>query len=928
MDEAMLKEFLWGAKDDCAHIERLLLEIENGSQQGLTELYRAMHSLKGAAGLLSLPLLEKIAHDAEDFLQRHTADGAPAMEPKQHQYLIACHDAIVAIIQNLELHGKEGDIAEPSPDGPFTRTTTKPSGSQSHSRQTHGHQSPPQDSQSQPTSKAVLKGTQSTVAAPRATTSHTSTAKSQDPPAGTQVSSTSTNESTPDQTVRISIALLDRLMNQVGELVLARNQVLQGISRINDSALLASSRSLDQVTSEIQESIMQTRMQPISAVFNKFPRIVRDLSRQLGKKVDLTVTGKDTELDRTLLEAIRDPFTHLLRNALDHGIETPDQRQGNGKNATGRLDVRAFHEGGQVIVEIQDDGAGINVEAVKAKALAAGLIDERQAAQMSQQDACMLICNPGLSTAQKVTNVSGRGVGMDVVKANIERIGGQVDIQSTYGAGTIIRIRIPLTLAIIPALMVGVGGRMVGIPQVNLVELVGLDVELPNFGIDRMNGSEVYRLRDRLLPIVRLRELMGEGTQAKDTSHTAFLAVVAAGEQLFGIVVDDVFDTEEIVVKPLSAHLAMLEHFAGATIRGDGRVCMILDIGGLGRFVGLRDQHNDSLINDQSAFENEDEYIEVLLACSGPNDYYAVPVIAIERIEQIQQSTLQHTGDQIVIAARGDLLPAMIVGDRAGFYASIEDDSCFALVVEGGKAGLLVNGITEILQVPVQQLRRCDGLACAHTGDGMFNHADRLVVLLSVVKALRSGMPGLLNETQANPAPRLIAEATNHGPEGGSPSRSEIGREQPPTTQQTSSTGTAVSVRLSGSSPLRVLYAEDAQFFQRVVGEILKDQGYEVDVVSDGRQALNALESPSHPYSLLLTDLEMPEMDGWQLTREVRLRDSLQSLPVLVLTSVADEQLRNKAQELGARNCLSKLDRDELVASIADSLNHVEMQGG
>ena len=947
MDEAMLKEFLWGAKDDCSHIERLLLEIENGSQQGLPELYRAMHSLKGAAGLLSLPLLEKIAHAAEELLQKFN-NGSDQMEAKHHQYLMTCHDAIATIITHLETTGEEGDVAVPSPDGPFTNTTKRSTGQVSSASAAPQTQAAAQKPSTSAVRAVVSADTNQPVATnlPSQPNDHGTVTSSRtqkkagvaDAPSSS--TAVTTTDSAPDQTVRISIALLDRLMNQVGELVLARNQVLQGISRVNDSSLVASARSLDQVTSEIQESIMQTRMQPISAVFNKFPRIVRDLSRQLGKQVDLNVSGKDTELDRTLLEAIRDPFTHLLRNALDHGIETPDLRQQNGKSAAGRLEVRAFHEGGQVIVEVQDDGAGINIEAVKAKALAAGLIDERQVAQMSQQDACMLICNPGLSTAQKVTNVSGRGVGMDVVKANIERIGGQLDIQSTYGSGTLIRIRIPLTLAIIPALMVGVGGRMVGIPQVNLVELVGLDVEQPNYGIDRMNGSEVYQLRDRLLPIVRLRELMGEDQVAGQEVHTAFLAVVAAGEQLFGVVVDDVYDTEEIVVKPLSAHLAMLEHFAGATIRGDGRVCMILDIGGLGRLVGMRDQQTDTLVSDQNSFDNEDEYIEVLLARSGSNGFYAVPVVAIERIEQIQRTSLQQSGEHIVIAARGDLLPAMIVGSQDDFFDHFVDDSCFALVVEGGKAGLLVNGITEILQVPVQQLRRCDGLACADTADGMFNHADQLVVLLSVVKSLRLGMPGLLKDF-AHPvtsAPRaqplfdgnqhphdevVVQDASDIAP--AAPTDGSLDE----TAQQSSmQSRKLVASGASSGHEIRILYAEDAQFFQRVVGEILREQGYVVDVVDDGRQAMAMLDAHPHAFNLLLTDLEMPEMDGWQLIAELNKNSVHHELPILVLTSVADEHLRSKAKELGADDCLSKLDRDELVQAVAHVLNHIGTLGG
>ena len=335
---------------------------------------------------------------------------------------------------------------------------------------------------------------------------------------------------------------------------------------------------------------------------------------------------------------------------------------------------------------MQDDGAGINTEAVKAKALAAGLLDERQVAQMSHADLCADL-QSGLSTAQ-VTNVSGRGVGMDVVKANIERIGGQLEIQSSRGSGTLIRIRIPLTLAIIPALMVGVGDRMVGIPQVNLVELVGLDGEQPNLGIDRINGNEVFRLpRPVIADCAITCELMHVPVR-EESIDSVFLAVVAAGEQLFGVLVDDVFDTEEIVVKPLSAHLASLEHFAGATIRGDGRVCMILDVGGLGRMVGMREQHDSGATDVGGELDSDTEYIEMLLAHCGEGELFAVPVVAVERIEHINKDNLQKNGDNFVVAARGDLLPSVIIGEQEQFFAHMTDDTCFGLVVEGGRAGI------------------------------------------------------------------------------------------------------------------------------------------------------------------------------------------------------------------------------------------------
>ena len=386
------------------------------------------------------------------------------------------------------------------------------------------------------------------------------------------------------ETIRVDVHLLDRLMNLVGELVLTRNQITQFSARQSDPNLVSPAQQLNLLTSELQEEVMKTRMQPISNVFDKFPRVVRDVATSRGKQVLIEMEGKETELDRSLLEAIKDPLTHIVRNSVDHGIEMPEQRVARGKRPEGHLKLRACHEGGQVLVEISDDGAGIDTARVKRKAIERGMITAQQAARMSEGELLNLVFLPGFSTAEKVTNLSGRGVGMDVVKTNIDRVNGTVDLQSYPGKGTTIKIKIPLTLAIVRAVIIQSNGNRFAIPQVNIQELVRLDADRVRTEIESVHGVPVYRMRGRLLPLVYLSEELKLAKQAANQAgqdEATNIVVLQANDHPFGLVVNEINDSEEIVVKPLSKQLRGLKTFAGATIMGDGKVALILDVVGL-----------------------------------------------------------------------------------------------------------------------------------------------------------------------------------------------------------------------------------------------------------------------------------------------------------------------------------------------------------
>jgi two-component system chemotaxis sensor kinase CheA len=516
------------------------------------------------------------------------------------------------------------------------------------------------------------------------------------------------NRSASESSIRVDVSLLDRLMNLVGELVLARNQILQYVPPERDTTFIASTQTLNLITSELQEGVMKTRMQPIGNIWDKFPRVVRDLSLACGKQVRLEMEGKDTELDKTLIEAIKDPLTHIVRNSVDHGIETPDKRTKSGKPAEGRLVLRAYHEGGQVNIEISDDGAGINPEKVKQKALEKSLITPEQAARMSDRELVNLVFLPGFSTAEKVSNVSGRGVGMDVVRTNIEKIGGTVDLQGKAGIGTTLRIKIPLTLAIIPALTVNCGGNRYAIPQVSLLELVRLAGEQKN-KVEMIQGAPVYRLRGNLLPLVYLdREFKVERAANDDAVN---IVVLQADDRQFGLVVDGINDTEEIVVKPLGKQLKGLTVYAGATIMGDGKVALILDVMGLAqRAQVIREGRDRASLDQGSKVKEISGDVQALLVLGiGESARMAIPLAVVARLEEFRLSEIERSGEQDMVQYRGEIMPLIYLNKLFCAGKPVPQSDPMQAVVytnQGRSVGLVVDQIIDIVEESITVKRK------------------------------------------------------------------------------------------------------------------------------------------------------------------------------------------------------------------------------
>jgi two-component system, chemotaxis family, sensor kinase CheA len=698
--DEIIKEFVVEANENLDLLDRELMALEqNPNTPGLlATVFRRVHTVKGACGFIGFSRLESVAHVAENLLSK-VRDEEIELSPAIVTALLATADAMREILSGIEANGKERehDFSE------LIITLNRLQGATPEPAAPAVAPSPPAAAApvvaapvvAAPVVAAPVVAAPVVAAAPVVVVAPVVAAPRPRPPAPLPAPppppppspapepAPATKAAGPaapppaaepaearvaaaaDSNLRVDVALLDKLMNLVGELVLARNQVLQVAPSVADPNFTATSQRLNLITTELQSGVMKTRMQPIRNIWEKLPRVVRDLSLTCGKQVRVEMQGSETELDKTIIEAIKDPLTHLVRNCIDHGVERPADRVAAGKNAEGRLLLRAFHEGGQVNIEISDDGHGINLEAIKNKALEKGLITREQAARMSDRDLQNLIFLPGLSTAAKISNVSGRGVGMDVVKTNIEKIGGVVDVQTRSGLGTTFRIKIPLTLAIIPALVVTSGGDRYAVPQISLLELVRLKGAHAHSRIEIIQGAPVYRLRGNLLPLVYLnRELQIEDDPTSD-AETVNIVVLQADNRRFGLVVDQVNDTEEIVVKPLGQHLKGITAFAGATIMGDGRVALILDIVGIAQHANvIGAAHDRGLTQKTSAQEGrQGERRTLLLVLTRDGRRMAIPLSTVARLEEFPRKAVERLGERTVVQYRGRILPLVDMVD-------------------------------------------------------------------------------------------------------------------------------------------------------------------------------------------------------------------------------------------------------------------------
>ena len=787
LQQQLINDLLMESFEGLDRFDRELLAMESGQSRPdtLNVIFRVIHTIKGTAGCIGLGKIEALAHTGESLLSL-LRDDKIKPSPALIAALLEYSDALKAMMRCLEKNGQEGEDDYSALVEKLKTLQTEPAAPK-----------PVVDSgwglfEDEPTEPAPAVATIQapaespapatpvvTEAAEPAVTNPAKPAVAEKPgvvaekpgtPAAAPESAPRAAGSISESAIRVDVGQLDKLMNLVGELVLARNQIIQYLGKASEPMLLSAAQRLNLITTELQESVMKTRMQPIDNVWSKFPRIVRDVAHELGKRVKLIMEGQETELDRTIIEAIKDPLTHIIRNAVDHGIELPAARAAAGKPEEGLLILCAFHEGGQVNIEILDDGKGINLARVKQKAVEKNLLALDQAATISDREAMNLIFLPGFSTAEQVTNLSGRGVGMDVVKTNIEKIGGSVDLFSEAGQGTTLKIKIPLTLAIIPALIVtsGGGSERFAIPQVNLLELVRLEGEQVRKGIESLYGSPVYRLRGRLLPIIYLKQVLagrqkspvpvefgpandrlpGEGLGAENESVN--IVVLQADGRQFGVVVEEINDTEEIVVKPLGKQLKGIACFAGATIMGDGQVALILDVLGLAQEARMISETRDRALTEKPEEPaRRDERQTLLLFNAGENARLAIPLSTVARLEEFPLKTIERAGGQEVVQYRGQILPLIQVSQylpQPGREPVRPDPVQVVVYSESGRSvGLVVSQINDIVHEVVTVRRES-------SRQGILGSAviqDRVTDLLDVPKIIRAADPDFYREPKA-----------------------------------------------------------------------------------------------------------------------------------------------------------------------------------
>ncbi len=699
--EPIVDEFLVESYENLDKLDKDLIELEQdpGNTDILGSIFRTIHTIKGTCGFIGLHKLEKVAHVGENLLGK-LRDGVLALNPPRTSALLAMVDAIRQMLGCIENERNEGDVDYTQLIIDLGKLLTD-DGANEVAAQAPVEAPAAVEKKEEPVAEAapvVAEKKDRRTATPAEQAQHVAKAGDK----RTAPDRRNEQRSVADSSIRVDVDILDRLMNLVGELVLARNQILQFVPTGADSSFIATSQHLNLVTTELQEGVMKTRMQPIGNIWSKFPRVVRDLSMAVGKKIRLEMEGKETELDKTLIEAIKDPLTHIVRNSCDHGIESPEKRAENGKDEEGVLLLRAFHEGGQVNIEIIDDGGGIDPERIKAKALEKEVITQEQADRMGDRELVNLIFAAGFSTAEKVTNVSGRGVGMDVVRTNIEKIGGTVDIQSRKGKGTTLRVKIPLTLAIIPALIITSGGGRYAIPQVNLLELVRLDGDQAKKSVEQIQGAPVYRLRGNLLPLVYLHEELQLKKVVEDEAIN--IVVLHADDRQFGLVVEGISDTEEIVVKPLGEQLKGLAAFSGATIMGDGKLALILDVMGLAQKARVITEHQEKTIaTSQSSQGLQGDRQTLLIFGVEENDRIAIPLSEVARLEEFKRSDIEQSGDQDVVQYRGEIMPLIYLKkylDVEGADRQGENNELMQAVVftrNDRSVGLIVGRIIDIV---------------------------------------------------------------------------------------------------------------------------------------------------------------------------------------------------------------------------------------
>jgi two-component system chemotaxis sensor kinase CheA len=876
MDE-ILRDFLTETSDTIESVDRELVRFERepNNETVLAHIFRLVHTIKGTCGFLGLPRLEALAHAAESMIG-HFREGAPVTADAV-TLTLATIDRIKAIIKGLEETAAE-------PDGDDLDLIRKLE-SQVEGGATGG---PPEELPEPGGERAGRTGNELEAAALDLIASlapalpaqlHAMVAPQPGPadPSPDAAPARAVTAMRPGsvQSVRVGLDILESLMTMVSELVLTRNQLIEIARRNENNDFKVPLQRLSSVTAELQERVMKTRMQPISTAWQKLPRLTRDLCAELGKDIELVLTGAETELDRQVLELVKDPFTHLIRNAADHGIELPHERIAAGKPPRGAIKVSAVHESGTITIEVADDGRGIDTRRVGAKAIERGLATPAEVERMSPGQVARFIFEPGFTTVSKVTHVSGRGVGMDVVRSNIELIGGSVDVRWVPGQGTVFSMKIPLTLAIVSALIIDTAGQRYAIPQAAVVELVQARASGEQ-RFERISGTWLLRLRDMLVPVVRLTQLLGlagpaEGAPGED----GFVVVMRVGKRTFGVAVDAVFHTEEIVVKPMSGLLRNLTLFSGNTILGDGAVILILDPNGILARIGEAPQPVRAGPEEPAPARRRlhEERSSFLVFKAGDGDLKAVPLAAVTRLEEFDVTAIETVGGRSVAQYRGDLIPIV----RASPGMAIRSGGVQPVLVfseQNRTAGLAVDEIVDIVE---------DHLDIRATGQG----------------------PGIIGSAVIRGRATEIIDLAHYLPLAY------------PDWFQTTPQG-------RDARPRRILLVDGAPFFRGLLVPVLKAERYEVVALAEVDAALELLES-GEPVDIVVVDIDASERNGFDIAEAIRRDRRLPQVPIVGLASQLRPDALDRARRLGLADVVAKFDRRGLVEALAEAVDAHEI---
>ncbi len=850
MDD-LLQEFLTETGESLGRVDAELVRFEQEPNNGqiLGNIFRLVHTIKGTCGFLGLPRLERLAHAAETLMGKFR-DGMP-VTAEAVTLVLSSIDRIKAILEAIEAEEREPEGDDSDLIGQLASWSQR------------------EDLKPQPAYRGEAAETHQPTAGVREIDEATSPGSASFEPQTTKKSpadkpsADDERERVASHSIRVTVETLDHLMTTVSELVLTRNQLLEIVRRHEDSDFKVPLQRLSNVTAELQEGVMKTRMQPIGNAWQKLPRIVRDLSAELGKEIDLEMSGADTELDRQVLEMVKDPLTHLVRNCADHGIESVAERIAAGKPRKGTIQLTARHQGGHIIIEIADDGRGLDVERIRAKAVEQGFASETEIAAKSEAEICNLIFAPGFSTAAKITSISGRGVGMDVVRANMEQIGGTVDLKSLPGAGTTFTIKIPLTLAIVSALIVEAAGERFAIPQLSVLELVRA-ANAGDHRIERIKETPVLRLRNRLLPLIDLKEILQLGGGEADKG---FIVVTQVGSQIFGIVVDSVLHTEEIVIKPMSSKLRHIAAFSGTTILGDGTVIMIIDPNGVAQALGRITpvMRADEAKLDDGAATHED-LTPLLVFRAGSQQPKAVLLSLVSRLEEIDCRQIEISNGRHLLQYRDQLMPLL----RIDTATAVKQEGAQPILVfsdHGRSMGLLVDEIVDIVEQKLD-------IEVASDQAGVLGYA--------VVKGIATEIVDI-----GHFLPQAFADWFRWRD------------------------------KRSTSRSRRVLLVDDSAFFRDLLAPLIKAAGYHVSAVASAAAALDTIKS-GPPFDIVVTDIEMPEMDGFEFAAALRENPATAAVPVIALSAMVSADAIKRGRGIGFHDFVAKFDRAGLIAAIKE----------